>query len=624
MYTVSETADWTDTFDFSQNNGGYIQPGYSVSGTVGGSDTGDYIRTSMAVGQPYTFVLSGEGVSFEMLDDGNPVAAQISGNTLTYATTHPSDFADIRVSGNGSYTVTMVGIAADYLPDEDGGNMAGAPDLEIGTSITGVINGSGGTRETDYYAIQVEVGQTYNFAMTQVDSPYGATSGAELQILDDAGEAITSGGSWSSSAWADGATYAFTPSIAGTYYLTADTYFGSFGAYTLTASIGDAPTTIANVESITAIGSSGTTTVNVRISLDAAATEGISGSVKLTAADADYSRAATAIDTEFTIEAGATYIDVAIPAGVYATYSEDTVFVASLSEVANAKIGKGFLASETFNNGINTATEGDDTLTGSLGHDDINALGGDDRILGLEGDDTLNAGEGDDFVVGGEGADDINAGAGSDHIWAGDGDLGNDTIDGGEGHDIMGGGAGDDSLVGGEGNDTAFGGSGADTLDLGTGQDVAWAGDGNDSLSGGDDDDIFGGGTGNDTLSGDLGNDTIYAFSGYDEVFGGDGGDFIYAGTDNDTIYGGEGNDQMFGGDGDDIYVIGLNHGQDSIGGFLTKGNDVINLDLLPVSNFSQLTISQSGADALVGTGSGTILLWNTEASDIDAGHFIF
>lgn len=484
MYTVTETTDWTDTFDYSENNGGFIQPGYRVSGTVGGSDTGDYIRTSMAVGQPYTFVLEGEGVSFEMLDDGNPVAAEVSGNTLTYTTTHPSDFADIRVTGSGSYTVTMVGIAADYLEDEDIGMMAGAPDFEIGSSITGVINGSDGIRETDYYRIDVEVGQVYNFVMTQADSPYGATSGAEMHILDSTGEAISSGYSYSASAWGE-ATLEFTPAIAGTYFLTADTYFGSFGGYTINSAIGDAPEAIANIDAVQASGSAGTTFVTVRVALDAHAAEAISGTVTLTAADADYSRAATTVDAEFTVEAGATFVDVTIAAGSEATFGEDTVFVASIAEVGNAVIGQGFLASETYSSGANVATEGDDVLTGTLDRDSIDALGGDDLISGLGGRDLLLAGTGDDTV---------NAGSGNDIVRAGSGD---DLLSGGGGRDRLFGNAGQDELSGNAGNDRLFGNSGADRLIGGAGDDI---------LTGGNQADTF-------VFSGAFGHDTIRDFN---------------------------------------------------------------------------------------------------------------
>jgi len=485
MYIFSETTDWTDTFDFSQNLGGYIQPGYTVTGTVGGSDTGDYIRTSMAYGQPYTFVLSGEGVSFEMLDDGNPVVAQINGNTLTYTTTHPSDFADIRVTGNGSYSVAMVGIAADYVPDEDSGTMVGAPDLEFGTSISGVINGSGGTRETDYYAIQVFSGQTYNFAMTQADSPYGATSGAEIQILDAAGDPILTGGSWSASAWDNGATYTFSPSVSGVYYVRADTYFGSFGAYTLTASIGDAPTAIANVDAVTADEGFGTTSVTVRIALDAATLDNISGTITLTAADADYSRAATTFDATFTVESGDTFVDVTIPAGTVSDFGEDTVFVASIAEVNNAQIGQGFLASETYNSGANTASEGDDVLRGTQGRDSINALGGDDNISGLGGRDLLIGGAGDDTLNGGRGNDIIRAG--SD----------NDQLSGAAGRDRLFGNSGQDQLFGNKGNDRLYGNNGRDTLNGGSGDDL---------LKGGGQADTF-------VFSGAFGNDTIQDFS---------------------------------------------------------------------------------------------------------------
>ncbi|MGJ8660553.1 MAG: hypothetical protein ACSHXL_00810, partial [Bacteroidota bacterium] len=71
------------------------------------------------------------------------------------------------------------------------------------------------------------------------------------------------------------------------------------------------------------------------------------------------------------------------------------------------------------------ATEGDDILDGTEGHDfGLNGLGGNDTISGGFGDDVLEGGDGDDTIDGDNGYDILTGG------------LGNDTLDGGHGDDL--------------------------------------------------------------------------------------------------------------------------------------------------------------------------------------------
>ncbi len=79
------------------------------------------------------------------------------------------------------------------------------------------------------------------------------------------------------------------------------------------------------------------------------------------------------------------------------------------------------------------------------------------------GDDTLVGGPGNDQLLGGNGNDTLQGAAGNDVLL---GENGNDTLIGGAGVDFMSGGRGDDVMVWnpGDGNDTLDGGSGFDTM----------------------------------------------------------------------------------------------------------------------------------------------------------------
>ncbi|MPZ38641.1 MAG: fused nuclease/metallophosphatase/5'-nucleotidase/calcium-binding protein [Rhizobiales bacterium] len=141
----------------------------------------------------------------------------------------------------------------------------------------------------------------------------------------------------------------------------------------------------------------------------------------------------------------------------------------------------------------------------------------------------FNGGNGNQTIVGTTGNDDIDGGNGRDNLAGGDG---NDEIDGGNDDDILAGGRGNDDMRGENGNDTMDGGLGDDDLDGGNGRDTLAGGAGNDDLEGGNDNDVMDGGIGNDQLEGGNGSDTITGGAGNDRMTGGNGSDLFVFGSD--------------------------------------------------------------------------------------------
>ena len=179
-------------------------------------------------------------------------------------------------------------------------------------------------------------------------------------------------------------------------------------------------------------------------------------------------------------------------------------------------------------------SEGNDTLTGSSGDDNIHGKGGADALLGGAGDDYVDGGAGSDKLWGQEGNDGIRGGGGSDLVYGQDGD---DTIAGGGGRDILLGSGGNDQIRGDEGNDG---------IRAEAGQDVVRGKAGDDFLSGGSGDDTLLGGTGNDYLHGGDGNDILWGQEGQDVLAGAAGDDTLYSGSDEqETFFGGRGADQF-------------------------------------------------------------------------------
>jgi len=231
----------------------------------------------------------------------------------------------------------------------------------------------------------------------------------------------------------------------------------------------------------------------------------------------------------------------------------------SISEIVfNGHSGDDTFVNDTHIDSSANGGNGNDTLTGGTGSDNLD---------GGSGDDTLSGGGGVDYLYGQNGNDSLSGGAGDDFMYGNDGQ---DVMEGGDGDDGMYGGDDADTIVGGSGDDRMFGQSGADILDGENGDDYIVGDDGKDVIQGGDGCDTIEGGDQSDTISGNAGSDDIDGGAGADEIEGGSGADEIDGGDGNDVIHGNGDDDYIEGGDGDDnLYGDG---GQDELRG--NAGND--------------------------------------------------
>lgn len=325
-------------------------------------------------------------------------------------------------------------------------------------------------------------------------------------------------------------------------------------------------------------------------------------------------------------------------------------------------------------NGNDTLNGGDgiDRLFGGADMDMLNGDAGDDFLYGQTGDDFLYGGADNDLLSGGAGDDELNGDAGNDTILAG---AGMDNLIGGAGNDILNGQSGMNMFFGGDGNDTLISGTGDDFLDGGAGIDRVlysnsfegvtvnftddtgiggtatgdtylnieslYGSQFDDSLTGDANDNTIGGLDGNDVLNGEGGNDRLVGGAGDDQLNGGDGNDILIAQAGADTLNGGAGNDNLIGGDdadvliggadndfllgqaGADEFVFGNSHGADRIVDF-EQGVDVITYFDAGLTDFGDLTITQTGAHVLISSAAGTIAVNNSLVADFDASDFNF
>ena len=270
-------------------------------------------------------------------------------------------------------------------------------------------------------------------------------------------------------------------------------------------------------------------------------------------------------------------------------------------------------------------------MYGGEGNDSLSGNGGHDELYGDAGNDTLNGGNNNDKLYGGAGDDVLNGGNNADYL---DGGAGNDQLNDGNGSDqiVFGYGSGQDSLTH---YDPYSANTYTDTLVFGEGVSLDklrlvkqgahllvqltdsddqllmkdWFKNGRyqldqfkfadgtvmkrgefmsklpvlsnperssadnnlggyggrDIIYGGEGNDSLSGYSGHDVLYGDAGNDTLNGGNNNDKLYGGAGNDVLNGGNQNDYLDGGAGNDQLNDGYGSDQIVFGYGSGQDSL-----------------------------------------------------------
>jgi Ca2+-binding RTX toxin-like protein len=135
-----------------------------------------------------------------------------------------------------------------------------------------------------------------------------------------------------------------------------------------------------------------------------------------------------------------------------------------------------------------------------------------------------------------------------------------------------------------------------------------------------------------DVLSGNGSANQIDGAGGNDVINGGGGNDTLFGGAGNDRLVGGVGNTVLTGGTGSDTFAFGATWGQalghavasDTITDFTHKQDKIEFSGVAGLTNFGQLAITQTGADAHVSFGGHEIILAGVAASTVTASDFLF
>ncbi|WP_157961695.1 matrixin family metalloprotease [Acuticoccus kandeliae] len=175
---------------------------------------------------------------------------------------------------------------------------------------------------------------------------------------------------------------------------------------------------------------------------------------------------------------------------------------------------------------------------------------------------------------------------------------------------------GADILFGRDGYDRLVGDGGDDVLNGLWGDDTLIGGQGNDRMRGGERDDRLLGGHGDDRLFGEEGDDQLIGGSGSERMFGGPG---------RDTLSGGGGSDEMRGDKGADVFALDTARGTDRIIDFRTGQGDRIDVSKLGY-DFADIVAAMTpdGADMVIDTGGGRVVIVGGANMDFHPGDFIF
>ena len=377
-YSVSVTAS-TDDYRSNITSSGTLAVGGSINGTWNVAGDHDWVKVNLTANTLYSMKATGGTYSVLYVVDANgkPVnGSDGAGQILGYMpATSGNYFIDVsELSGaTGGYSLSLAQVADDYA-----NNVSTIGALAVGGAVTGVLNTIG---EHDWIKVGLNANTLYSIKSTGV-------SAASLTMVDASGKEVIA-------ADAKGDTLGFMPSTSGTYYVDIYDLPGLTGSYGLSAATvaDDYWSNLATTGAIS-VGGTATGVLNTtgdhdwfKVSLTAntlyaASVTGIQGPSL-----AVYDSTGTALTTMdakgeslgyMPALSGTYYIDVA--SSLAAGFGNYTLSLTTPADDYRNNVSTlAALGSST--GGGNSATTGNDALSGTSGNDTINGLAGTDTAI---------------------------------------------------------------------------------------------------------------------------------------------------------------------------------------------------------------------------------------------------
>lgn len=328
------------------------------------------------------------------------------------------------------------------MADDFASNTTTTGRVDIGGTTSGNVESYG---DTDWFAVQLTVGRTYQFSVAGSQSGGGTLQYPYMMLYNSTGAfaaGVTSGGGVLGDP-----KISFSPKTSGTYYVSAYSLLNGTGTYKVSAQDTGAapppPTLSVMLDPYKVEGNSGVTLYTLGVTRSGDTSDISKVTYTVTGSGAKPASASDFVGGRFptgTISfASTSTMEIAfIGIAGDTAYETDETFTVTLSDPVNGIIGTASIVGTIRNDDTIDATRrlsitsggssrelqmdvysgpvaglknvylGDDTgeaMIGSTEADFLNTLGGDDAANGGDGGDVLDGGSGSNFLTGGSGKD---------------------------------------------------------------------------------------------------------------------------------------------------------------------------------------------------------------------------
>lgn len=241
---------WADDFADDTSTDGRIAVGEPVTGEIETGGDIDWFAVEFEQGESYAIDLEGAPTGQGSLPDaflhvfdeaGAELATDDDGGTgfnsrLIFEAPETGTFyiaASAFSTGTGTYTLSVDTFTPP--PDDVADDRSTEATIAVGESVTGEIEIAG---DTDWYAVDLQAGETYAFDLEGTPSGGGTLQDTYLTLYDELGNPIREnddgGGSFE-------ASLIFSPGTSGRYFIGASGFGSNTGTYTLRAGTYEAP-----------------------------------------------------------------------------------------------------------------------------------------------------------------------------------------------------------------------------------------------------------------------------------------------------------------------------------------------------------------------------------------------
>jgi RTX calcium-binding nonapeptide repeat (4 copies)/Bacterial pre-peptidase C-terminal domain len=243
-YRLSERV--ADDYTGNPATTGTLAAGGSVSANISFNGDTDWFRTTLTAGTTYWFNDEGSATGQGTLSDpllrllSNDGATQVSSNDDSGAGLN--SFISYTPTATGTYYLSAQAFGgntgtyrlSEQVADDYAGNPSSTGALAVGSNVAATINFAG---DTDWFHTSLTAGTTYWFSEEGSPTGQGTLPDTYLRLLSNDGATLVSSNDDSGVGFNSFVSY--TPTVTGTYYLSAQAFGTNTGTYHLSETVAD-------------------------------------------------------------------------------------------------------------------------------------------------------------------------------------------------------------------------------------------------------------------------------------------------------------------------------------------------------------------------------------------------